>query len=51
VAVPFVEKIATQRANQVAQARTIAFCGNEGTIAYSMIGKERSLRLLMIYYD
>lgn len=37
------EKIATQRAHQVAQARTIAFCGGDGTVAYSMIGKDIAL--------
>ena len=37
-AVLFIEKIASQRAGQPARARTVAFCGNDGLVAYSMIG-------------
>ncbi|GAB4822102.1 hypothetical protein N2152v2_009148 [Parachlorella kessleri] len=37
--VPFIEQVATQRAGgQPARARTLAFCGYQGTVAYSMIG-------------
>jgi hypothetical protein len=38
-AVPFIEDVASQRAGgQPARARTLAFCGYQGTVAYSMIG-------------
>lgn len=38
-ALPFIERVATQRAGQEARARTMAFCGFDGTVAYSMIGE------------
>jgi len=38
-AVPFIEKAAKQRSRQDARARTVAFCGMDGLVAYSMIGK------------
>ena len=37
-AVPCVERVARERAGQDATARTVAFCGYDGTVAYSMIG-------------
>lgn len=38
-AVPIIDRAATQRAGGLeARARTVAFCGYEGTVAYSMIG-------------
>lgn len=38
-AVPFVESVARTFSKQEARARTIRFCGRDGTVAYSMIGK------------
>ncbi len=37
-AVPFIEQIGKQRSGQEARARTVAFCGTDGLVAYSMIG-------------
>ena len=37
-ALAFVERVASQRAGEPARARTVAFCGSQGTVAYSMIG-------------
>ncbi|KAG7669947.1 hypothetical protein Ndes2437B_g06151 [Nannochloris sp. 'desiccata'] len=37
-AVPFIEEAAKQRSGQDARARTVAFCGMDGLVAYSMIG-------------
>lgn len=38
-AVPFIEQVASQRAGGLpARARTLAFCGYQGTVAYSMLG-------------
>lgn len=38
-AVPFIEQVTSHRAGgQQAKARTLAFCGYQGTVAYSMIG-------------
>lgn len=37
-ALSFVERVATARAGEPARARTVAFCGTGGTVAYSMIG-------------
>lgn len=38
-ALPFIERVATQRAGGAqARARTLAFCGAGATVAYSMIG-------------
>jgi hypothetical protein len=39
-AVPFIEQAAKQRSGQDARARTVAFCGMDGLVAYSMIGKK-----------
>ena len=40
-AVPFIEHVATQRSGgEPARARTLAFCGYQGTVAYSMIGAQ-----------
>ena len=38
-AIPYVELIAKRRSGQVAQARTMRFCGSDGKVAYSMMGK------------
>ena len=43
-AVPFVEEAAKKRSGQDARARTVAFCGMDGLVAYSMIG-ERHINL------
>ncbi len=37
-AVPFIERAASRRGGEDARARTVAFCGNDGLVAYSMIG-------------
>lgn len=42
-AVSFVERVASQRAGLPARARTVAFCGYDGTVAYSMIGEMHDL--------
>ncbi len=35
---PFIERVAKQRAGAPARARTLAFCGGGARVAYSMIG-------------
>ncbi len=39
-ALPFLEEVATRRAGGLhAKPRTLAVCGHQGTVAYSMIGE------------
>jgi hypothetical protein len=38
-AVPFIEQACKERSGQDARARTVAFCGMDGLVAYSMIGE------------
>ena len=40
-AVTFIEQAAVKRAGLDTRARTVAFCGNDGLVAYSMIGEYR----------
>jgi hypothetical protein len=37
-ALPFIESVATRAGGAEARARTLAFCGDGGTVAYSMVG-------------
>lgn len=48
----FIEQVATQRAGgQPAHARTLAFCGFQGTVAYSMIGAEGRVGMLYPQFE